>query len=135
MSTVLLAWELGAGIGHLARLRLVAEALLAAGHQVHLAAPSTSPVRACLAELGRLYPGRVTASPAPQLPSPPSPASLPPTRTLPDPLALFGFADPARLTVAVAGWHSWAASAGLASMLVVEIGSAWRAGAPRTRLA
>lgn len=38
MSRILLAWELGTGVGHLALLRPVAEALLARGHQVTLAA-------------------------------------------------------------------------------------------------
>lgn len=38
MNRVLLAWELGGGAGHLASLRPVAEALLARGHRVTLAA-------------------------------------------------------------------------------------------------
>jgi hypothetical protein len=38
MSHILLAWELGGGAGHLSSLRPVAEALLARGHQVTLAA-------------------------------------------------------------------------------------------------
>jgi len=38
MSRILFAWELGAGSGHLALLRPVAEALLARGHQLTLAA-------------------------------------------------------------------------------------------------
>lgn len=38
MSRILLAWELGAGVGHLAAFRPLAEALLARGHQLTVAA-------------------------------------------------------------------------------------------------
>ena len=38
MSRILLAWELGAASGHLARLRPIVEVLLERGHQVALAA-------------------------------------------------------------------------------------------------
>jgi UDP:flavonoid glycosyltransferase YjiC (YdhE family) len=41
MSRILLAWELGTGVGHLAAFRTVAEALLARGHQLTLAARDT----------------------------------------------------------------------------------------------
>lgn len=52
MSRILLAWELGAGAGHVASMRPLAEALLARGHKVTLAAQNLRTAAAVFADIG-----------------------------------------------------------------------------------
>ena len=51
MATVLLAWELGAGLGHLTVLRPVAQRLAENGHQVHLVARDLASVETVCGDL------------------------------------------------------------------------------------
>ncbi len=51
MATVLLAWELGAGLGHLTVLRPVAQRLAENGHQVHLVARDLASVETVFGDL------------------------------------------------------------------------------------
>jgi UDP:flavonoid glycosyltransferase YjiC (YdhE family) len=104
MKTILLAWELGGGLGHLMRLRPLAAALLAAGHRVVLLARHQS-AKEVFSELADRH-GSLRIGPAPVLKakrvSKPDPATTP---TLADVLAAQGFDDAKALFAAAERWH------------------------------
>ena len=101
MRSVLIAWELGAGLGHLARLAPIAAACLEAGCRVHLALPAGAPLAWLRARLPATWPGHLTASAVSRLPAA---GPIVPTHTLADVLALLGFAEPAAVAEAARGW-------------------------------
>ena len=89
---VLLAWELGAGLGHLARLAPLAATFLAQGRRMHLAFPPDAPLAWLRTRLPTDWPGSLTCSAVPRLRAA---GSVVPTHTLADVLAQIGFSDPA----------------------------------------
>ena len=86
MPQALLGWELGGGLGHLARLRPVASRLLAAGWRVHLAAAQRGGAVTLFRELTQRWPGELTLGPhqaRPQSLVRPSPTDTLPRTCLP----------------------------------------------------
>lgn len=102
MAHILLAWEIGGGMGHLVPMAQLAEPLLARGHTLHLAARDLSGARAALGELAD----------APRLHLWQAPMWLPPLQGFPPPVSyaelLFnaGYLDPTRLRSLVRAWRS-----------------------------
>ncbi|MCC7080301.1 MAG: hypothetical protein IT530_06500 [Burkholderiales bacterium] len=98
MSRVLLVWELGLGLGHVARMLPLARALRSRGHQPVLALRDLAAVHA-------LAPAREFAS----VQSPiwlHEVGGLPPPSNFAESLLRFGFHEPAALEAVVAGWLS-----------------------------
>lgn len=105
MPRVLLAWEFGAGLGHLNRLLAVAPRLLALGHEVAFAVPDPDAARPAVA--------RALADAAVPILAGPhwKPAALPNVRAVPtdsfaDVLRLFDCHRPEVLRAAVARWDA-----------------------------
>jgi UDP:flavonoid glycosyltransferase YjiC (YdhE family) len=99
MAHLHLCWELGGGLGHAGRLKMLARALLARGHRVTMSLRDLAQTRALLADLD------VPKFQAPiwQLGS----AGLPPTQgNLAEILFLFGYLDAAPLSGMVDGWRA-----------------------------
>lgn len=91
MKRALLAWELGGGYGHVAKLRPLAEAFAEAGWRVAAAAKDPAPIRAA----------GFAALPAPQ----PAPAPPAPALNLSAILLGYGYASEAALAPLVAAWR------------------------------
>lgn len=106
MVKVLCAWEFGAGLGHLNRLLPIARGLAARGHAVTLAVPDPDKLTNAGAQVCRAADGIAVARghvwPAPRDPE----ARKAPTHTLADTLALFGYADAARLAAMAGKWRA-----------------------------
>lgn len=102
MARILLAWELGAGMGHLMPLAQLASALHARGHTVHLALRELGGAATALGALAR----------APRVQLWQAPVWLASARSLPQPAThtevLFraGYLDADRLTMLVQAWRS-----------------------------
>jgi uncharacterized protein DUF6065/EryCIII-like glycosyltransferase len=100
--TVLLAWELGRGFGHIVRLRRIAERLKRAGIRLVAAVPSVS-AGAMLLDIGietmqaPLWPGVGRGDPRGRIRS---------SATLFDTFAGLGLADPVALTGVIAAWRA-----------------------------
>ena len=99
MARILLAWELGAGLGHLLPHRGVVERLVAAGHEVHVVARQIERVRTAFVELPiKTWQAPVRSTPPPGPPRPP--------RSYADILQLAGFGDTEGLHARVLAWES-----------------------------
>src|SRR5690348_15509947 len=99
MATILLAWELGAGLGHLQRLRPLAEELLRRGHRV-VASLRDIP------RAGAVFGGmQVRLLQAPQKLRPP-PDEFKPPLTLPHILHNTGFGDDMELAALAGAWRN-----------------------------
>lgn len=94
--TILFAWELGEGLGHLPALKALALAAKAQGARVVFALREAGPARAALAEVG----AEVLA--APLWPSPAMPAK--PSGSYADLIAANGFACAADARTVIGGW-------------------------------
>lgn len=97
MSRIVLAWELGEGLGHLARLSQLARALAAQGHEVTLIAKELAPLRPLLAD------DAIRLLPAPFAGSVASPRRQ--VHTLADILLRRGYQHPATLQPLVNAWQ------------------------------
>lgn len=96
MARVLMAWELGAHLGHLTRLRPVAAVLKARGHAISFALRDVMGARALLPpELGRVYQAPLAINATPQ-----------PAWTMADVLVSCGHGDASHLAGLVAAWQS-----------------------------
>ncbi|HEY0818065.1 MAG TPA: glycosyltransferase, partial [Rhizobacter sp.] len=96
MARVLMAWELGANLGHLTRLRPVAVALGARGHALSFALRDVMGSRTLLPpELGRVYQAPVAINVSPT-----------PAWTMADLLMACGYGHAAGLAGLVAAWRS-----------------------------
>lgn len=96
MASVLFAWELGANLGHLTRLRPVATALQARGHTLSFALRDVMGGHALLPPgLGRLYQAPVAINPQPR-----------PAWTMADVLIACGHGHAGGLAGLVAAWRS-----------------------------
>lgn len=101
MATLLMAWEIGGGMGHLVPLAQLAEPLLARGHELHLALRDLSSARSALGPLAD----------SPRLHLWQAPLWLPPLQGLPPPASyaelLFtaGYLDAGRLRGLVQAWR------------------------------
>src|SRR6218665_944925 len=105
MARFTLAWELGAGLGHVEPLSLVARALLDRGHTVDLIWRDLSSATHVLGE-HRQHPG-LRLWPAPVwLRHPPGLAPTAGTTSYPELLMLGGYLDAAGLLGLVQGWHT-----------------------------
>src|ERR1043165_4605640 len=97
MGTILLAWELGAGLGHLVRLKPIAQGLLQKGHRVYAAIRD-------LASAQNVFPaGQVSVLQAPiqvRL----SPNQIEKPFTFAHILHNFGFSDQKDLSGRLEGW-------------------------------
>lgn len=97
MAHIHLCWELGGGLGHAGRLKMLAQALLARGHRVTLSLRDLMHTHALLADLD-----------VPKLQAPvwlhPT-AGLPPSASLAEILFRCGYLEPAALRGMVAGWR------------------------------
>jgi UDP:flavonoid glycosyltransferase YjiC (YdhE family) len=112
MGRALLIWEMGAGLGHLMRLRPVAAGLVERGHAVAVAS------RAWTDASARWFPGVQHLTTPPALTRP----EATPGRTyhgLPAILEAVGWADPDDLTRQADAWHRWLAQA-QADVLVLD---------------
>jgi UDP:flavonoid glycosyltransferase YjiC (YdhE family) len=98
MGTVLFAWELGGGLGHVGPMRVLAERLVQLGHQPVFAVREVATARSCLGHLGPILQAPFTRTPSMQ-------GQAFGAGNLADILALRGFADPVELRAMV---HSWA---------------------------
>jgi UDP:flavonoid glycosyltransferase YjiC (YdhE family) len=99
MPTILLAWELGAGRGHLGPLRQLAEQLINRGHHVSLASRN-------VVTAGELFAGLpVELFAAPFLPGTPAYA-VSPVRSFADILHNIGFGSPNDLAALASAWLS-----------------------------
>jgi hypothetical protein len=97
VSHIHLCWELGGGLGHAGRLKMLAQALLARGHRVTLSVRDLMQTRALLADLD-----------VPTLQAPVwlhKAAGLPPSANLAEILFHCGYLEPAALRGMVAGWR------------------------------
>src|ERR1700719_265388 len=105
MARVLIAWEFGAGLGHLTRLLPVAAALGRQGHRLVLALQDLGAARATgIAD--RLAGADFTVQQAPRWPIPKDPAlSTVPTHSLADVLKLVGYHDASLLTEMAQSWR------------------------------
>src|SRR4051794_14012883 len=99
MATVLMAWELGAGLGHLQRLRPGAEQLLRRGHRGYAAVRDLSRAGTVFRELD------VKLLQAPQKLRPP-PSEFKPPLTFPHILHNTGFADLIELAAMAGAWRN-----------------------------
>jgi UDP:flavonoid glycosyltransferase YjiC (YdhE family) len=99
MAHIHLCWELGGGLGHAGRLKMLAQALLARGHQVSLSLRDLMHTNALLADLDvpKLQ-APVWLHQAVGLPSPPG--------SLAEILLHCGYLEPAALRGMVAGWRA-----------------------------
>jgi UDP:flavonoid glycosyltransferase YjiC (YdhE family) len=101
MKTVLLAWELGEGLGHIGGLRLIAKELVAQGWQPVLALRDVSGTSAVLKDDGfRVLQAPVLANPIPPEGRPFGPSGYA------DILAIYGFYDADILGPMVAAWQN-----------------------------
>jgi len=101
MKTVLLAWELGEGLGHIGGLRLIAKELAAQGWQPILALRDVSGTNAILKDDGfRVLQAPVLANPIPPEGRPFGPSGYA------DILAIYGFSDADILGPMVAAWQN-----------------------------
>ncbi len=96
MSRILFAWELGANLGHLARVAPIAEQLRATGHQVLFAVRDVKSGARVLGAKGFAF------TQAPFWQRRPGPPQAPGNHA--EMLALEGYADPASLWGMVRGW-------------------------------
>jgi len=97
MARILITWELGSGYGHLLKLRPLARALAAAGHEVAFAVKDIEKARALLAADGiALHPAPAVAGKRPRLPLAASYGEV---------LMRVGWLDPSALAERVAGWQ------------------------------
>ncbi len=97
MSRIVLAWELGEGLGHLVRLSQLARVLAARGHEVTLIAKELAPLRTLLAgDAIRILPAPFAASVA-------SPRRQ--VHTMADILLRRGYQQPATLQHLVNAWQ------------------------------
>ncbi|MBX3625388.1 MAG: hypothetical protein KF892_10280 [Rhizobacter sp.] len=104
-----MAWELGAHLGHLTRLRPVATALQARGHTLSFALRDVMGGRAMLApELGRLYQAPIAINTVPQ-----------PAWTMADVLLACGYGHAPGLAGLVAAWQSLIEASG-ASVVIAD---------------
>ena len=102
---VLIAWELGGGLGHLTRLQPLVASLVETGFEVTLAVPSFHNLKDALGGLiGSQRRLRVIQAPVPK---PLDPAEFPPpaVHTLADVLVRRGLHIPERLFTAANHWH------------------------------
>jgi UDP:flavonoid glycosyltransferase YjiC (YdhE family) len=99
MAHLHLCWELGGGLGHAGRLKMLAQALLARGHRVTLSLRDLAHTRSLLADLD-----------VPKFQAPvwqQGSSGLPPTQgNLAEILFLFGYLDAAPLRGMVDGWRA-----------------------------
>ena len=99
MSSVLFTWELGAGLGHIGRLRPLAESLSARGHQVYFAMRDLTHSQAVFAGTS------VACLQAPfKIEPPTAPIAIP--RSLPHILHNVGFSNADELSGLVAAWRN-----------------------------
>ncbi len=98
MANVLMAWELGAGLGHLLKLRRVAEELVARGHEVCVASRHPENAQQVFSRLG------VTVYQAPYLVGP-RPYGLSDVRSMAEILYNVGFGDVDDLRIGVRQWR------------------------------
>ncbi len=98
MAKVLMAWELGAGLGHLLKLRRVAEELVARGHEVCVASRHPENAQQVFARLD------VPVYQAPYLAGP-RPYGLGDVRSMAEILYNVGFGDPDDLRAGVRQWR------------------------------
>ncbi len=105
MARILIAWELGAGLGHLTRILPVAEALGRRGHRLFLALQHLGAARAAgLPE--RLAGADLAVRQAPRWPVPRGPhVSKVPTHSLADVLKRFGFHEAAQVSAVARAWR------------------------------
>ena len=104
-----MAWELGAHLGHLTRLRPVATALHSRGHVLSFALRDVMGGRAMLApELGRLYQAPIAINTVPQ-----------PAWTMADVLLACGYGHAPGLAGLVAAWQSLIEASG-ASVVIAD---------------
>ncbi len=97
MSHIHLCWELGGGLGHAGRLKMLAQALLARGHRVTLSLRDLMQTHALLADLD-----------LPKLQAPVwlhDAVGLPPSCNLAEILFNCGYLEPSALRGMVAGWR------------------------------
>lgn len=94
---VLLTWELGGNLGHLAGLSQVADALHQRGHQVFLSVMDVRDVHKVI------DPTHVTLLPSPR---PPGAPTVKDPRTWADLILPFGFSDPEVLTTLLRTWRN-----------------------------
>ncbi|MYM67231.1 hypothetical protein GTP45_10350 [Pseudoduganella sp. FT55W] len=97
MSHIHLCWELGGGLGHAGRLKMLAQALLARGHRVTLSLRDLMSTHALLAD-----------SDVPKLQAPVwlhDAVGLPPSGNLAEIVFHCGYLEPAALRGMVAGWR------------------------------
>lgn len=99
MATILLAWELGGGLGHLVNLQPLARGLSNRGHRVILVARDLSAAALVLSKDG------IELLQTPPVERPARGIGL--TYTFAQLLYNCGFADPKRLTRRVALWRNW----------------------------
>jgi hypothetical protein len=99
MGTVLLTWELGAGIGHLMRLRPIGEELIRRGHRVVAAVRDLTGVGEAFAGSG------IAWMPAPIIPRR-GPAFFAPTHGFAQILGNIGFASAPMLATLFAAWNT-----------------------------
>ena len=99
MSSVLFTWELGAGLGHIGRLRPLAESLAARGHQVYFAMRDLTHSQEVFAGTS------IACLQAPfKIEPPTAPIAVP--RSLPHILHNVGFSNPSELSGLVAAWRT-----------------------------
>lgn len=96
MANVLVAWEMGGGLGHVGPLRPILGELIRSGHQVTVATPSVALCQQAFADLS------VRVLPAPQLPLSERRLKIPCTFT--DVLHDCGYASPENVVAAVGQW-------------------------------
>lgn len=97
MAHIHLCWELGGGLGHAGRLKMLAQALLARGHRVTLSLRDLMHTHALLADLD-----------VPKLQAPVwlhETVGLPPSASLAEILFRCGYLEPSALRGMVAGWR------------------------------
>jgi MoaA/NifB/PqqE/SkfB family radical SAM enzyme len=99
MATILLAWELGGGMGHLVNLAPLARGLRQAGHRVVAALRDLSRAEGMFGGLGLLY------FQAP-VKTRPTPDAIQPQRSLPHILHNSGFGDPLELKALAEAWRN-----------------------------
>jgi len=99
MATILLTWELGAGIGHLMRLRPIGQELVRRGHRVVAAVRD-------LSRVGEIFAGTgIACLPAPLIPRQ-GPNRFEPTLGYAHILGNTGFADEGKLAALFAAWNT-----------------------------
>lgn len=97
MANIVFAWELGGGLGHLVRYRLLIERLCAAGHRVSFLARE-------VARAQRVFAGRPLHYAAAPCGETPPAARIRPPNSFAEVLLNSGYADPADVTARLGRW-------------------------------